>query len=109
MMKNEYLVRKEPQRIPTHPGLILKEDVLPHLELSVTTAAKELGISRQMLHRILNGSHPITPTMALRIGRFCGNSPVMWLRMQQAYDLKMAEIDLGEEIKKIPVHTSMSH
>src|SRR5260221_10113391 len=107
MMKKEYIVRERPRRIPTHPGLILKEDVLLHLGLSVTTAAKELGISRQMLHRILNGSHPITPAMALRLGRFCGNDPAMWLRMQQAYDLRNAEIALRDEIKKIPVHTSV--
>lgn len=106
-MKKEYPVRERPQRIPTHPGLILKEDILPHLGLTITTAAKELGISRQMLHRILNGSHPITPAMALRFGRFCGNDPAMWLRMQQAYDLKNAEIELRDEIKKIPVHTSV--
>ena len=75
--------------------------------MSVTTAAKELGISRQMLHRILNGSHPITPAMALRFGRFCGNDPAIWLRMQQAYDLKIVEIELRDEIAKIPVHASL--
>lgn len=107
MMKKEYVVRERPQRIPTHPGVILREDVLPNLGLSITTASKELGISRQMLHRILKGTHPITPSMALRLGRFCDNDPAMWLRMQQAYDLKKAEIELKEELKKIPVHASL--
>lgn len=108
MMKKEDLMSERPQRLPTHPGLILREDVLPYLGLTITTAAKELSISRQMLHRILNASHPITPAMALRLGRFCGNDPAMWLRMQLAYDLKVAEVELKEEIKKIPVHTSVS-
>lgn len=107
MIKKEYIVRGRPQRIPTHPGVILREDVLPNLGLSITTASKELGISRQMLHRILKGSHPITPSMALRLGRFCDNDPAMWLRMQQAYDLKKAEIELKDELKKIPVHTAL--
>lgn len=104
MVKKEYIVQKRPSRLPTHPGAILREDVLPNLGLSISTAAKELGVTRQTLHRILNGSHSITPSMALRLGRFCDSSPMMWLRMQQAYDLKKAELELVEEIKKIPIH-----
>lgn len=109
MRKEEYFVTKRPERMPTHPGSILKEDVLPSLGLSVTTAAQELGISRQTLHRILKGLHPITPTMALRLGRFCGNDPTIWLRLQQAYDLKSAEESLGDELKKIPIHRVSLH
>lgn len=104
MIKKEYLVKEHPARLPTHPGVILREDVLPNLGLSISAAAKELGITRQTLHRILNGSHSISPSMALRLGHFCDNSPMMWLRMQQAYDLRKAELELEEEIKKIPVH-----
>lgn len=109
MSKKEYFITERPKRIPTHPGVILKNDVLPSLGLSITLAAKELGISRQTLHRILNGSHPITPAMALRLGRFCNTDPGMWLRMQQAYDLKNAEIELNEELKKIPIHSVSVH
>src|SRR3990167_1451486 len=109
MKKTEYFVTERPKRMPIHPGSILKEDVLPNLGISITTAAKELGVSRQTLHRILKGSHPITPTMAVRLGRFCDNDPAMWLRMQQVYDLKKATIELGDELKKIPVHTASLH
>lgn len=105
MMKKEYVVRERPQRIPTHPGIIFGEDVLPALGISITTAAKELGISRQTLHRILKGSHPITPAMALRLGRFSDSDPALWLRMQQAYDLKVVEVELKDELKKIPIHS----
>ena len=105
MSIREYLVEQRPQRYPTHPGTILKEDILPHLGLSITEAAKDLGVSRQTLHRILNTSHPITPTMALRLGRFCNNDPALWLRLQQAYDLKKAEENLGNELEKIFVHS----
>ena len=109
MMKREYFITARPKRISTHPGSILKADILPDLGLSITQAAKELGISRQILHRILKGSHPITPKMALRLGRFCGNDPAIWLRMQQAHDLKKAELQLGDELKKIPIHISSAH
>ncbi|MBX9621827.1 MAG: HigA family addiction module antidote protein [Alphaproteobacteria bacterium] len=104
MSKREYLVTEHRKRIPTHPGLILKEDVLPDLGISITEMAKGLGISRQTLHRILKGTHPVTPGMALRLGRFCDNNPMMWLKLQQAYDLKIAEIELEDDLKKIPVH-----
>ncbi len=57
--------------------------MLPALELSVSEAARQLGVSRQTLHRIMAGSHSVTPEMALRLGRFCGNGPGLWLRMQQ--------------------------
>jgi len=89
-------------RRPTHPGAILREDVLPALKMSVINAARALGISRQMLHKILAEDAPITPEMAVRIGKFCGNGPELWLGMQQAVDLWDAQQKLTKEIKKIP-------
>jgi addiction module HigA family antidote len=100
----EYPARRNPARAPTHPGIILRDDVLPALRMSVTEAAAELGVSRQMLHRVLNGTASITPEMALRIGKFCGNGPGIWLRMQQALDLWHAERALAGELKKISTH-----
>jgi len=91
-------------RRPTHPGAILREDVLPALGLSVSEAARQLGVTRQTLHRIMAEKASITPEMAVRLGRFCGNGPELWLRMQQGYDLWRAERELGAELKKIPVH-----
>lgn len=92
------------RRAPTHPGEILREDVLPALRLSVSGAARQLRVSRQTLHAILNSSASITPAMAVRLGKFCGNGPHLWLRMQQAHDLWRAERDLAEEIAAIPTH-----
>ncbi len=97
----EYVVKRPLKRAPIHPGEILREDVLPSLGMSVTEAARRLGISRQQLHRILACTHPITPRMALRIGRFAGNGPGLWLRMQQNYDLWQAEQEMKEELSKI--------
>ncbi len=98
----EYRVKRPLKRAPTHPGEILREDVLPELELSVSEAARRLGVSRQQLHRILGCTHPITVEMALRIGRLAGNGPGLWLRMQQNHDLWHAERELKEELKRIP-------
>ena len=78
---------------PVHPGEILKEDVLPSVGLSVTAAAKALGVSRQMLHDILAGRRPLSAAMCLRVSRLLGGSPGVWMRLQAAYDLKMAEQD----------------
>jgi addiction module HigA family antidote len=76
---------------PVHPGEILKEDVLPGVGLSVTAAAKALGISRQMLHGILAGRKPLSAVMCLKIARLFGGSPEVWMRLQAAYDLKKSE------------------
>ncbi|HEX2652396.1 MAG TPA: HigA family addiction module antitoxin [Xanthobacteraceae bacterium] len=93
-------------RMPTHPGAILREDVLPALNRSVAAAARDLRVSRQLLHRILSEQGPITPEMALRVGKFAGNGPDVWLRMQQAYDLWHAEKRMHKEIDKIPAPPS---
>ncbi len=89
---------------PTHPGALLREDVLPALGITVSTAAAQLGVSRAMLHRILAGTHAVSPTMALRLGKFCGNGPELWLNMQRAFDLWYAEREMRGELLKIPTH-----
>ena len=97
----EYAVKRPVKRPPIHPGEIVREDVLPALGLSVSEAARRLGISRQQLHRVLACTHPISTEMALRLGKLAGNGPGLWLRMQQAYDLWHAERRLKEELARI--------
>ncbi|MCP4666588.1 MAG: HigA family addiction module antidote protein [Deltaproteobacteria bacterium] len=97
----EYSVKRPLKRPPIHPGEILREDVLPALGLSVSEAARRMEVSRQQLHRVLACTHPITIEMALRIGKFAGNGPGLWLRMQQAYDLYYAEQRMKDELSKI--------
>lgn len=104
----EYFVKRPLKRPPVHPGEILREDVLKNLGLSVSEAAKRLGISRQQLHRILACTHPITTEMALRIGKFAGNGPGLWLRMQQAYDLWHTEQKFADVLSKIETSVSTS-
>ena len=71
---------------PTHPGFIIRDDVLPELQLSVNEAAEQLGISRVTLSRVINGRSAITAEMALRVGTWVGNDPDIWLCMQGRYD-----------------------
>ena len=89
-------------RIPTHPGTLLREDVLPALAMSVAAAAGALGISRQMLHRILAERAPVTPEMAVRLGKFLGSGPELWLNMQGAHDLAKARRKLAPALRGIP-------
>ncbi len=105
-MAAEYMVVREPQMSPVHPGEMLRDEVFPALKLSVSEAARQLGVSRQTLHRIMAGTHSITPEMAVRIGKFCGNGPGLWLRIQQRYDLWHVEQRLRNEIDKIPTHAA---
>jgi len=91
-------------RPPTHPGAILRDGVLPALSLSVSEAARQVRVTRQTLHRVLAGKSGVSPEMAVRLGKFCGNGPGLWLRMQQAFDLWHAERTLRVELDKIPAH-----
>jgi addiction module HigA family antidote len=104
MNPKEIKVTKVPDRQPTHPGVLLREDVLPALGLSVKDAAAQLRVSRQNLHRLLAGEIAVTPEMAVRLGKFCGNGPGLWLRMQGAHDLWKAERALAAEVARIPTH-----
>ena len=74
-------------RRPTHPGAILRDDVLPELKLTQAEFADRLGVSRRTVSEILHERRPITPDMAVRLGKLLGNGPGLWLRMQQALDL----------------------
>jgi addiction module HigA family antidote len=87
---------------PVHPGEILREDVLPALGLNVRETALKLGVTRQTLHRIIarHDPRPVTPDMAVRLGKLCGNGPKLWLNLQSAYDLWHAERRV--DTRKIP-------
>jgi addiction module HigA family antidote len=85
-----------------HPGELLREDILPALERPKTEIARMLGISRQTLYDILDEKQPVTAAMALRLGKLCGNGPMLWLNLQRIYDLEQAEMQLGDALEKIP-------
>ena len=79
---------------PPHPGLTLRDDVLPALGLGVSEAARQLGVSRVALSRVINGRAAISPDMALRLqawlGLDNGGDAKLWLAEQTAYDLWQA-------------------
>ena len=74
-----------------HPGELLREVVLPALSISKAEFARRLGISRQHLYDIINEKQPVSPTVAVRLGKLCGNGPALWVNLQAAYDLWHAE------------------
>ncbi|HEX3486563.1 MAG TPA: HigA family addiction module antitoxin [Micropepsaceae bacterium] len=88
-------------RIPTHPGAVLREDVFPALKMSKTKIAAALGISRSMLYAILAEDVPITPNIALRLGKFLGNGAEIWMDMQVARDLAVTARDMKRELDAV--------
>ena len=78
---------RDPKRRPTHPGAILREDVLPALDMTQAAFAKRLGVSRLTVSELLHEKRAVSPDMAMRLGRLLGNGPEIWLRMQQTLDL----------------------
>ena len=86
---------------PMHPGELLREEVLPALDRPKTAIARLLGVSRQTLYDTLDERQPVTPMMALRLGKLCGNGPDLWLNLRKRYDLQRAEQEPGEKINAI--------
>ena len=78
-------------RCPSHPGEILREDILPALPQAKTELARMLGISRQHFYDIVNEKKPVSAAVSARLGKLFGNSPLFWIRMQGAYDAWHAE------------------
>ncbi len=99
-------ITRDPNRCPTHPGKVLREIAVPALDLPKTAIAQHLGISRQTLHDLLTEKQPVTPQMAVRLGKLLGNGPALWLNMQAAYDLWHALRDI--DVSNIPTFRARS-
>jgi len=78
-------------RKPTHPGEILREDVMKPLGLTVTEAANRLGVTRKTLSALINCKASMSPEMAVRVSKATKTSPESWLYMQAKLDLWIAE------------------
>jgi addiction module HigA family antidote len=78
-------------RRPVHPGIVLKEDVLVPLGLTVTKAAAALGVSRKALSELINEKASLSPDMARRIAMATNTSPESWLNMQTKLELWISE------------------
>lgn len=78
---------RDKNRKPTHGGAILREDILPTLNITQGELAEKLKVSRRTISEILHEKRPITPDMAIRIGVFTNTTPQSWLNMQQTLDI----------------------
>jgi addiction module HigA family antidote len=78
---------------PPHPGRVVRQDCVEPLDLTITGAAKVLGVTRQALNNLVNGKAGISPEMAVRLSKAFGGSPEMWLRLQANYDLAQLQQD----------------
>jgi addiction module HigA family antidote len=77
---------RNPDRCPSHPGALLREDVIPAVSRPKAEIARLLGISRQHLYDIMAEKKPVSPEVAVRLAKMFGGDPIVWVRMQGAYD-----------------------
>ncbi|NDW02493.1 HigA family addiction module antitoxin [Salipiger sp. PrR002] len=97
---------RNPNRCPTHPGELLREDVIPATGKSKSEIARLLGISRQHLHDLLAERKPVSPEVAVRFAKLFGTAPLVWIRMQGAYDVWHATRDV--DVSAIPTLSTAS-
>jgi len=83
---------------PVHPGVIVREDCLKPLNVSITEGAKRLGVGRQALSNLVNEKSSVSIEMAYRLSKAFGSTPETWLGMQMAYDLAHSK-DLERKIR----------
>ena len=96
-----YAAKRGKNRSPTHPGALLRDDIIPATTgRSKAEIAGLLGISRQHLYDILRGKKPVSPAIAVRLGKLFGDGAGIWTRMQAAYDTWHAE--RTEDVRHIP-------
>lgn len=93
---------RNPNRMPTHTGAVLRGDVLPKLGWTQTELAARLMVSRQTVSDLLHERKSVTAEMAIRIARAVGGTPESWLRMQEALDLWAAETKFKKNPKIAP-------
>ena len=95
---------RNPDRRPTHPGALLREDVLPGLDITQGKLAELLGVSRLTVSQLLHEHRALSPDMAMRLEKLTGTSAESWLRMQEAVDLWEArqQPERFKAIKRLP-------
>lgn len=86
---------------PTHPGEMLRKDLLPDFRLTASGLAELLGVSRQTINELLRERRSISPEMALRLSRLFGNTPEFWLNAQRAVDLFHAAQAIKAQVRRI--------
>jgi addiction module HigA family antidote len=105
VLKLSIIIRKgvlfmEDRLPPVHPGEVLAEDFMKPLGLSQYRVAKDIGVPAVRISQIVNGKRAITADTAMRLARYFGTSPDVWLRLQARYDLEVAQIEYGDRIEQ---------
>jgi addiction module HigA family antidote len=92
-----------PMKNPPHPGRLVRQECLEPLRLSVTDAARALGVSRNALSELVNERRGISPEMAIRLAKAFGGTPETWARMQLAHDMARAMLTADRiKVQRIP-------
>ncbi|MHB1544740.1 MAG: HigA family addiction module antitoxin [Gammaproteobacteria bacterium] len=97
---------RDRNRKPTHPGTILREDVLPALNMTQVEFAERLGVSRLTVSELLHEKRALSPEMAVRLGRLLSTTPDSWLAMQSTLNLWQALHELPELAEIVPLRAS---
>ena len=84
---------------PVHPGVYLKE-LLDELKISQYRLAQDLGVPAMRVNHVVHGKRPVTAELALRLGRYFGQSPRYWMNLQSRYDMDIAEDFLSEQVAR---------
>lgn len=87
-------------RPPIHPGVTLYEDVMQELDLSANQVAQILGVPANRISEIVRGRRAVTADTALRLAEWLGTSAEFWMRLQEKYDLEVARMQSGEDIRQ---------
>ena len=95
------MVRVPTHREPIHPGEILLEEFLDPMDLSQRDLADGIDVPYQRVNELVNGRRGVTPSTALRLAKFFGTSPDVWMNLQQRWDLYHAEAEEAAEIRRI--------
>lgn len=92
-------------RHPIHPGEILSDE-LSELNLSASALARQINVPPNRISQVFHGKRAITGDTALRLGHWFGMSPQFWLNLQSQFDLRVAEMEAGKEVKRLPTRAA---
>jgi addiction module HigA family antidote len=95
------MVRVPTNRIPTHPGEMLKEEFLSPMELTQRELANGINVPYQRINELINGKRGITPSTALRLAKFFGTTPGFWMNLQLRWDLYRAQQVEAKQLEQI--------
>jgi addiction module HigA family antidote len=102
-MKKRHASKKIAQKglAPMHPGEVLREEFLIPLDMSAGALAKVCGVPRTRIERLANEATGVTADTALQLSKASGTTAALWLNLQNAFDVQMAEREIGKELKNI--------